>query len=132
MTALLRLAKLTGRRDFAAKAEETLRGYGQMMEEHPAASGQMLVALDFHLGPVPEFAVVGDPANEDVKRVLRAIRGGYRPNKVVACAAGPVPGVPLLEGKTPQGAVTIYVCENYACRAPVVGAEALERALQTV
>ena len=43
VTVLLRLAKLLDRRDFAAKAEETLRGYREMMAEHPAASGQMLI-----------------------------------------------------------------------------------------
>jgi hypothetical protein len=37
--------------------------------------------------------------------------------------------VPLLAGKTWQGAVTTYVCENFACQAPLVGAEVAERAL---
>ena len=36
--------------------------------------GQMLIALDFNLGPVEEYAVVGDPSAEDTRRVLRAIR----------------------------------------------------------
>ena len=69
-TALLRLAKLTGRDDFREKAAVVLRLFGGLMRESPTAAGQMLLALDFHLGPVQEFAVVGDPAEEETRRVL--------------------------------------------------------------
>ena len=37
--------------------------------------------------------------------------------------------VPLLAGKPMQGAVTVYVCRNYSCQAPVIGAAAVELAL---
>ena len=60
VTALLRLAALTGRRDLAEPAERALRGYRETMAEHPAASGQMLIALDFYLGSVQQIAIVGD------------------------------------------------------------------------
>src|SRR5262249_51941288 len=59
VTALLRLAKLTSRRDLAEKAETTLRFHGGLLEMSPISVGQMLLALDFYLGPVQEFAVVG-------------------------------------------------------------------------
>jgi uncharacterized protein YyaL (SSP411 family) len=133
VTVLLRLAKLTGRQDFAAKAEETLRGYRGMMAEHPTACGQMLVALDFHLGPVQEIAVIGRADDPDTQKVLAAIRGGFRPNTVLAFhdpADGPPPDfIPLLKDRPMVGdAVTTYVCENFVCRAPLVGADAVIRA----
>jgi uncharacterized protein len=85
---------------------------------------------------VQELAVVGEPSAEETRRVLRAIRSGFRPNKVVAFKA---PGaevnaavLPLLTGKEAVGgAVTLYVCENFACQAPLVGAEAAEAALRS-
>ncbi len=78
VTALLKLVKLTGRVDLQEKAEATLKLYANLLATQPTAAGQMLVALDFHLGPVQEFAVVGDPANEETRRVLRTfIRGGF-------------------------------------------------------
>ena len=70
VTVLLRLAKLLDRRDFAAKAEETLRGYRETMAEHPAASGQMLIALDFHLGPTTEVAVIGGSDADETRRAI--------------------------------------------------------------
>jgi uncharacterized protein YyaL (SSP411 family) len=79
---------------------------------------------------VKEFAVVGDPGAEETRRVLRAIRGGFRPHKVVALKAPGDDGadgvLPLLAGKTAGGTVTTYICENFTCAAPLVGAAAVE------
>ena len=54
----------------------------------------MLMALDFHLGPAKEVAVVG--AGDAAGRVLASLRERYLPNIVVAAhdpAAGPTPEV---------------------------------------
>jgi uncharacterized protein YyaL (SSP411 family) len=133
VTALLRLAKLTGRADLAEKAEKTLRAIHGLMEKSPMAVGQMLIALDFLIGPVQEFAIVGDPAGTETQSVLRAIFTGFRPNKVVAQkspAGTEDQTVGLLKDKPAQGAVTTYICENFSCKAPLVGPEALEKALR--
>jgi uncharacterized protein YyaL (SSP411 family) len=131
--ALLRLAKLTGRRDLRDRAEATFRLCRDLMAERPMGCGQMLIALDFHLGPVQEFAVVGDPAGEESRRVLRTIRGRFRPNKVVAMKSpsdGTVEQVlPVLAGKTATDSVTTYVCQDFVCQAPLAGAAAVEAAL---
>ena len=133
-TALLRLAKLTGRAELREKAEATLRLYAGLMQEHPTAMGQMLIALDFQLGPVNEYAVAGDPSAEDTRRILRAIRGRFEPDRVVALrpAAGDARDdlLPLLADKATQGRATLYVCRDFACQAPLVGAEAVEAALK--
>jgi uncharacterized protein YyaL (SSP411 family) len=134
VTALLRLAALTGRRDLAEAAERTLRGYRETMAEHPAASGQMLIALDFYLGPVQQVAIVGPARGAETMRALAAVRTAFRPNRAIAFH-DPADGLPaaelaaLFEGKEAVGgAVTVYVCENFACLAPLVGVEAVERA----
>jgi uncharacterized protein YyaL (SSP411 family) len=136
VTALLRLAKLTGKAEFFDKAETTLRLFSSLMASSPMAAGQMLVALDYYLGPVKEFAVVGELSQPETHRVLQAIRGPFRPNKVVAFrstadagkdANGPLE---LLTGRTAKGKVTTYICQNLACQEPLVGAEALAAALK--
>ncbi len=132
-TALLRLARLTGSQDFEAKALATLRLCRALMSDRPMGCGQMLLALDFHLGPVQEFAIVGSSGSEATRRVLRAIHRGFRPSKVVALKApddaSAEKTVPLLAGKSPAGPVTTYICQNFTCQAPLVGAEAVEAAL---
>jgi uncharacterized protein YyaL (SSP411 family) len=132
--ALLRLARLTGRSDFQDKAEATLRLHRRMLTEHPAVAGQMLLALDFHLGPVQEWALVGDPTADDTRRAVRALHRTFLPDRVLALKR---PGdassdelIPLLAGKDAAGAVTGYLCRNFTCQAPLVGAEAIEAALK--
>ncbi len=129
--------KLTGRMDLQEKAETTLRLYRGLLSAHPLAAGQMLLALDFHLGPVQEIAIVGNPATEDTRRVLRIIHGSYQPHRVAALKAPSGDEkkmeelLPLLAGKTSQGPVTVYVCQNFTCQAPLVGVEAIEAALKS-
>jgi uncharacterized protein YyaL (SSP411 family) len=133
VTALLRLAKLTGRRDLQEKAEATMRLFHGLMASSPLAAGQMLLALDFHLGPVQEIAVIGDPTAEETRRVLRAIRGPFRPHQVVALGSAQAEKViPLLAGKTARGGVTTYICRDFTCREPLVGVEAVEKAVAAV
>ena len=132
-TALLRLAALSGRADFRAAAERTLKAYRGLLADHPAAAGQMLVALDLFLGPVDEVAVVGPAGDPETERALAAVRRTFQPNRVVAFhdpAAGPPPAdVPLLADKPAVGgAVTVYVCRDFACGAPLVGADAVAAA----
>jgi uncharacterized protein YyaL (SSP411 family) len=60
-----------------------------------------------------------------MKRLLRVVRSGYRPNRVLAHSGGPdskaARRIPLLAAKTAQGdRPTAYVCRNYACQRPVI------------
>jgi hypothetical protein len=80
----------------------------------PSAFGWALCALDLYLSPPREIAIVGSPEDE----VARAALAPFDPNAVVAF--GPSDEVPLLAGKgTFDGKPAVYVCERFACRAPV-------------
>ncbi len=125
VSGLLRLHKLTDQREWLDKAEKTLELYRGLLSSAPMAVGQMLIALDFHLGPVKEFAVVGD--EERAHEALAILRQGFRPHKVIAWKKpdDAANDVPLLQGKTGQGEVTTYICQDFSCQAPIVGIEAL-------
>ena len=70
--------------------------------------------------------MIGRPDAE----VARAALAPYDPNAVVAF--GPAEGVPLLEGKgLVEGRPAVYVCERFACRAPVTDAAELATVGQT-
>jgi uncharacterized protein YyaL (SSP411 family) len=129
VTALLRLAKLTGRRELYDRALATLTLFRGLMESSSVATGQMLLAVDFHLGPVQEIAVIGDPHNADVRDVLRAVHARFRPWHVLASGSGGAAIVPLLAGKSAQGPVTTYLCQDFICQAPLLGVEAAKQSL---
>ena len=88
----------------------------------PFSFGWSLVALDLYLAPRREIAIVGGPDSE----VARAALTRFDPKAVVAL--GPSEDVPLLEGKTlVDGKPAVYVCERFACQAPVTDPAALRR-----
>jgi hypothetical protein len=129
--ALLRLGKLTGRGEYLASAERTLRAGAAIMQQAPLATGQLLSALDLHLGPTSEIVILGDPEQADTAAALAALRHRFVPNKVVACrrpgkvAQGSIALAPLFEGKSLDGAQPgIFICEHFACRAGVFGRQA--------
>jgi uncharacterized protein len=122
---LLRLAALTGEADWEERGVSVLRLLHELAVRHPQAFGHLLQALDFHLAPVKEVALVGD----DVRPLERVVRAAFRPHLVLA--GGERDGVPLLEGREPvDGRAAAYVCEHFACKAPVTEPDELERLLE--
>ncbi len=122
---LLRLAALTGEHDYERRAVDTLRLVHELAPKHPTAFGHLLRAIDFHVSPTREVAIVGD----DRAALERVVRGALRPHLVVAGGEGDGV-VPLLEGRQPvDGRAAAYVCERFACQAPTTDPEALERLL---
>src|SRR5204863_4006899 len=71
---LLRLAALTGEDDYERRAESVLRLLHELAPRHPHAFGHLLQALDFHLSPTREVALVG----EDLSGFERVVRGAFR------------------------------------------------------
>ena len=105
---LLRLGGADGRaRVRGARASRVLRLLHELAPKHPQAFGHLLQALDFHLAPVKEVALVGD----ELRPLERVVRGSFRPHLVLA--GGEPDGVPLLEGREPvEGRPTAYVASS--------------------
>ena len=121
---LLKLARIYGDTELERRAVGVFRLVHRALSRAPQAFGHALCALDLHFSPPRELAIVG-PADTEVARA--ALRP-FDPNSVVAF--GPADGVPLLEGK---GFVdekpAVYVCQNFACQAPVTEPENLSKTL---
>lgn len=131
-TMLVRLGKLCGRSDYLEAARTTLASFTSLMERHPTAAGQMLIALDFLLGPTPELVLVG--GDEQTAGVLSALYRRYLPNRVLArrpAAQQTAALDELFAGKTSSAdEPALYVCENFACQEPAIGKEAVLAALE--
>jgi uncharacterized protein len=111
---LLRLARIYGDEELERDAVSVLRLVRDFVPRAPAAFGWALCALDLHFSPPREIAIVGSADDA----VAKAALAGYDPNAVVAF--GPSEDVPLLQGKgLVDGRPAVYVCERFACQAPV-------------
>ncbi len=136
--ALLRLARLTGDQDHPAKAEKTLSLFLSHAARAPRGFARLLSAVDFYVGPSREIVISGRAEDARTARLLAAVRGCYLPNAVVALvdptsasAGAAVKALPLLDSRLlVDGKPAAYVCENYACKAPVTSADALVQLLE--
>jgi uncharacterized protein len=131
--ALLRLAVFTGDARYETVALTALRPMADLMARHGGGFGRFLAALDFHLGPVIEVALIS-PSKIDWPPLAAEIFGRYLPNRAVAgmavSDAGAAAGIPLLEGRTViDGRTTAYVCRHFACQMPVTDRDDLARLL---
>jgi uncharacterized protein YyaL (SSP411 family) len=131
---LLRLAIVTGEERHEAIALQALRPMADVMQKYPSGFGRYLSALDFHLGPVAEVALVWPAGAEHAAAPLReTVFRRYQPNRVVVGAAAGSPGAEGLPLLADRGAVggkpAAYVCRRYVCQLPVTDPDALARQL---
>ena len=129
---LLRLARISGEARYERAAGGVVELYGSLAAGHPSAFGHLLQAIDFQLAPVLEIAIIAPGGEDDGAGALaRTVRHRFRPH--VALAGGQRDqrsAVPLLEGRrTVDGQAAAYVCERFACQAPITDIEALQAAL---
>jgi uncharacterized protein YyaL (SSP411 family) len=111
---LLRLARIWGDDELERRAAGVLRLVRDVIPRAPSAFGWALCALDLYLAPPQELAIIGSPGDAVAQRALRDLD----PRAVVAF--GPDDEIPLLAGKTRvDGKPALYVCERFACQAPV-------------
>ena len=72
---LLRLAALTGEREYERQAEGVFALFAKTATQHPEAFAHLLRALDFHLSPTKEVALVGD----DLAELAAVVRSDLPP-----------------------------------------------------
>jgi uncharacterized protein YyaL (SSP411 family) len=93
-----------------------------------------LIALDLLLGPTSEIVFIGDVSTEPTQSLLTDFRRRFIPRHVLVAHAPnkPIPKLlePLLAGKTEPSQLEprVFICEDFACQAPAVGATAIQHA----
>ncbi len=124
--ALARLARHLGRPEWEERAQEALRGYAKGLERLPRAFGSTLSALDFLSEASLELVLVGEPGAGGYDDLAAELGKHYSPNRIEArLTPGHTSQLPLARGKKlVGGAAALYVCQNFACAAPVTSAEA--------
>jgi uncharacterized protein YyaL (SSP411 family) len=119
---LLRLAALTGEAGYETEARRVLYLFAKPATEHPETFAHLLRALDFHLSPAKQVALVG----ADLDELADAVRASFRPHLVLAGGPEGSDQPPLLQHRTEIGSSpAAYVCEHFSCKTPVTSAEAL-------
>lgn len=123
---LLRLSLLTADQSYADTAEKQVKAFAGSIGEQPWGYTHFLMGVDLLLGPARVIVIAGREGDADTEAMLRAVRQTFLPNAVVVFHPEGEAGrqieklVPNLKDKRMvDGKATAYICENYACQAPV-------------
>lgn len=130
---LIRLSRLTGDLSLAEKSSHIGRAFARNIRHVPMAHAQFLIAHDFI--PSKEIVIVGDPDADDTRKMICALNELFLPNKVVllkktnsddlSAIAPFAKSYSMINSKT-----TVYVCEDFACKAPTNDVEEMVRLLK--
>ncbi|HWZ87684.1 MAG TPA: aldo/keto reductase, partial [Polyangiaceae bacterium] len=133
--ALSKLACHLDRDHYRERAARAIRAYGKVIERSPRSFATSLCVVDFLLQSPTELALVGTRGEPGYETLRTALAQHYLPNAIFAhvdpARLDPTAQeLPLTAGKSLRdGKAALYVCQNFACRAPIVDASEIERAL---
>jgi uncharacterized protein YyaL (SSP411 family) len=133
---LLRLGKLTMRTEYLDRGEASLKSFMGTVSQSPASYSQMLMAVDFYLGPSQEVVIAGDPDDQGTQEMLRSVRTRFIPRKVLLFHPTGSPAreieklVPYTQGLVARdGKATAYVCQDFVCQLPTTDLRKMEELL---
>lgn len=131
----LRLAALSDDADLRGRAAAIFRAFRESLETDPLEHAQLLGALELYLSAPVEIVLAAGSAAA-VEPFATELGRYFHPNKVVVFSE---PGVtvnelpalaPLLADKVAiQDRPTVYLCENFTCKAPITELKDLQRVL---
>jgi hypothetical protein len=124
---LLRVGRLTMNRELENFARSTLDAFSAELSQFPSGYPQMLMALDFALGPSYEIVIAGVPEERGTQEIIHEIYAHFLPNKVVTSHPPKKEMAEKIETLVPfvakqvslNGKPTVYICKNYVCDLPV-------------
>lgn len=125
LLSLLRLGRMTANQKFEKRAEALMQSIGGQVKRSPTGFTQLLVGLDFALGPTKEIVIAGEAKEEKTKEMLSAVHQRFLPRRVLLLHPDNEDGeaieqiAPFLKNQAKvNGRATAYICENYACKLP--------------
>jgi uncharacterized protein YyaL (SSP411 family) len=125
MLNLLSLGRVTASAEFLEKAAKIGRAFCENVSQLPSAYTQLMVAVDFAVGPSYEVVIAGDLQADDTRQMLDAIRGIFVPNKIVILhpTGQRLPSIDdivpfITDHSSIDGKATAYVCLDYNCQLP--------------
>ncbi len=115
--ALLKLAAITDRADFHAKAEHSLKLFASNLADNPQGVPLMQQAAAFCITEPHRVVLAGDPALPATQALLRAAQQHYHPGKVILGTSGPVEAT--AKDQHPIGdKPAAYICTGKLCQPP--------------
>lgn len=121
---LYRLSILLDKPGWRQKAEEAVKATATVAVKYPTSFGVWLSLLYEMIKGTKEVAIVG----KDYEVMRAGLQQAFIPHKLIMASPDERIEYPLLAGKKATQKTLVFLCENYACGAPVTTLDkALER-----
>jgi uncharacterized protein len=137
---VLMMAHLTNEAELFARADRTLKMFGQEIGKVARAVPMMMAALSTYHAKVTQIVIVGPPADEATQRLMHEAMAKYDPFSVVV-SVDPGHAQSELARLLPfigpmimrDGRATAYVCHDFTCDEPATDPAGLaERLSRTI
>ncbi|MDE1976541.1 MAG: thioredoxin domain-containing protein, partial [Elusimicrobia bacterium] len=130
----LRLHELTGRPELLKTADAVLRAFSARMRAQPLALPVMLASAARRFKPGRQVILSGKTSSPEFQVMSRRLRRNFLPFSLVLeikdSEAGTLSAVlPKIKAYAPQDRPAAYLCDNFACEAPIHDDPELERRL---
>ncbi len=133
---LIRLARLLAEPRYERAAEANLEFFSSKITQYPSGFTQMLIALDYVLGPSREIVVAG--TRVETEPFIGRFNPRFVPNAVLLLTDASAPWFETLKKISPFAAAKVksnnapaaYVCRSHVCDFPVTDPDAFEKLLE--
>ena len=126
--ALLRLSHLTNDLRYAEASRKTLAVFFEQIEDHPAAFGSLLIALEEQLLP-PRLVILTGPT-DGVVAFQHALTNNYLPTTITLVFANGSGGLPTALARPATTVVNAFICQGVTCLAPLTDIAKLQEVLK--
>ncbi len=127
---------MTGDTALDERAANIGKAFADIVRQSPSGFAQLMIALDFAVGPSYEVVIAGEPGSRGTTEMLRALGHAYVPNKVTLflSASGDIEEIAGIAPFTRQMAsvenkTTAYVCSKHSCQSPTTDVTSMLRSL---
>ncbi|MFU8812577.1 MAG: thioredoxin domain-containing protein, partial [Balneolaceae bacterium] len=131
---LFRLARLTGQSRFEEQSLRTLQAFSASLTDAPAGFTAAISAYQLHLHPPAEVVICAPKPSDETDQAVALCRSTLPPGSVIllktAATADALSDVSSFTASFPVAEeLTVYICREFTCRAPVRSLDALQKAL---
>jgi uncharacterized protein YyaL (SSP411 family) len=106
-------------------ANSLIGTFSNTITKAPHGYSQMLIGLDFMLGPTYEVVIAGEAERSDTHNMIKELGNKFIPNKIILLNSSKEISSEIYEVASyvrDQGMIdnkaTAYVCTNFACGKP--------------
>ncbi|RSL35296.1 thioredoxin domain-containing protein [Salibacterium salarium] len=124
---LLRLSRFTGDLQYEEKTRKAQDAFARELKQYPHGHMHFIQSYLLLFSDMKEVIVLTNEAEEDAERITKQLQQQFYPEMTYLIHSTPdklaeVAPFAALHHKI-DGKTTVYVCRNFACHQPVVGAE---------